>query len=92
MKINIKARLKNKTFLLTITTLLVTFVYQLLSMFDVVPKVSESTVINLFGMLVNLLAGLGVIVDPTTAGINDSARAMTYYTENDERETGEVNE
>lgn len=92
MKINIKARLKNKTFLLTITTLLITFVYQLLSMFGVVPKVSESTVINLFGMLVNLLAGLGVIVDPTTAGINDSARAMTYYTENDERETEEVNE
>lgn len=86
MKINIKARLKNKTFLLTITTLLITFVYQLLSMFGVVPKVSESTVINLFGMLVNLLAGLGVIVDPTTAGINDSARAMTYYTENDVRE------
>ncbi len=90
MKINIKARLKNKTFLLSIATLLITFVYQLLSMFDIVPKVSENTVINLFGMFVNLLAGLGVIVDPTTNGINDSDRAMTYYTENDERETEEV--
>lgn len=86
MKINIKARLKNKTFLLSIATLLITFVYQLLSMFDIVPKVSESTVINLFGMAVNLLAGLGVIVDPTTDGINDSDRAMTYYTEEDARE------
>lgn len=86
MKINIKARLRNKTFLLSIATLLITFIYQLLSMLDIVPKVSESTVINLFGMFVNLLAGLGVIVDPTTNGINDSDRAMTYYTENDERE------
>lgn len=86
MKINLKARLKNKTFIVSIATLLITFVYQLLSMFEVVPKVSESTVINLLGMVVNLLAGLGVIVDPTTDGINDSERAMTYYTENDVRE------
>lgn len=86
MKINLKARLKNKTFIVSIATLLITFVYQLLSMFEVVPAVSESTVINLLGMVVNLLAGLGVIVDPTTDGINDSERAMTYYTENDVRE------
>lgn len=86
MKINFKARLKNKTFIVSIATLLITFVYQLLSMFEVVPAVSESTVINLLGMVVNLLAGLGVIVDPTTSGINDSERAMTYYTENDVRE------
>lgn len=86
MKINLKARLKNKTFIVSIATLLITFVYQLLSMFEVVPKVSESMVINLLGMVVNLLAGLGVIVDPTTSGINDSDRAMTYYTEEDARE------
>lgn len=86
MKINLKARLKNKTFIVSIATLLITFVYQLLSMFEVVPKVSESTLINLLGMVINLLAGLGVIVDPTTDGINDSDRAMTYYTENDVRE------
>ena len=66
--------------------MIIAFVYQLLSMFEVVPKVSESTVINLLGMVVNLLAGLGVIVDPTTDGINDSDRAMTYYTEEDARE------
>lgn len=86
MKINLKARLKNKTFIVTFATLIIAFVYQVLSLFEVVPKVSESTVINLLGMVVNLLAGLGVIVDPTTDGINDSDRAMTYYTENDVRE------
>lgn len=86
MKINLKARLKNKTFIVTFATLIIAFVYQLLSMFEVVPRVSESTIVNLLGMVVNLLAGLGVIVDPTTDGINDSDRAMTYYTENDARE------
>lgn len=90
MKINIKARLRNRTFIVSIATLLITFIYQLLSMLDIVPKVSESTVINLFGMLVNLLGALGVLIDPTTNGINDSDRAMTYYTENDARETEEV--
>lgn len=85
MKINLKARLKNKTFIVTFATLIIAFIYQLLSMFEVVPAVSESTVINLLGMVVNLLAGLGVLVDPTTDGINDSERAMTYYTDKDVR-------
>lgn len=31
-----------------------------------------------------LLAVLGVVTDPTTAGVSDSARAMTYTTPNKE--------
>jgi phi LC3 family holin len=33
---------------------------------------------NLFIALVALLAQFGIIVDPTTKGVNDSDRAMTY--------------
>ncbi|MGN0533279.1 MAG: phage holin [Eubacterium sp.] len=97
MKINIKARMKNKTFVITMATLVVSFVYQLLSLFEIVPKLSENTLINLITMAVNILATFGVLVDPTTDGIADSDRAMTYCTENDERridenEEGVINE
>ena len=41
-------------------------------------------------MAVNILALLGVVVDPTTKGICDSDRALTYYTDSDERMVSEV--
>ena len=85
MKINWKARFKNKTFLITFVTLVVAFVYQVLGLFGVVPAVSEESVVNVITLLVNILAFVGVIVDPTTDGINDSDRAMLYFTEFDER-------
>jgi phi LC3 family holin len=85
MKINWKARFKNKTFLITFITLVIAFVYQTLGLFDIVPSVSEDNLVNVFTMLVNILAFAGVIVDPTTDGFNDSDRAMLYFTDYDER-------
>lgn len=87
MKINWKARLKNKAFIITFVTLIVAFVYQALGLFDIVPSISEDSIVNVVTMLVNVLAAVGVLVDPTTDGVSDSARAMTYYTEADERKT-----
>ena len=90
MKINLKARMKNKMFVLSASALVVSFVYQMLSAFDIVPKITESEVTGLITMAVNVLAILGVLVDPTTEGINDSERAMTYCTECDVRRNEEV--
>ena len=73
-------------FLATIIPLIITFVYQILGLFDVVPKVSEDSIINGVSVLINILATLGVLVDPTTKGLSDSERALTYYTKNDVRE------
>ena len=64
---------------------MIAFVYQTLGLFDVVPSVSEDNLVNVFTMLVNILAFAGVIVDPTTDGFNDSDRAMLYFTDYDER-------
>lgn len=83
MRINLKARLKNKSFLMGAAVLIVAFVYHLLALLDVVPNVAENEVIELIGMLINVLAFLGVVADPTTAGLGDSERALTYFTEND---------
>ncbi len=71
MKIDIKTRLKNKTFLLGFTGSIVTFVYQMLGMFDVVPTISQDQIINLTSIVINILVGLAVVVDPTTEGISD---------------------
>ena len=87
MKINFKARLKNKMFVLSASALVVSFVYQMLSAFDIVPKITESEITGLITVMVNILALMGVVVDPTTEGISDSDRAMTYCTDCDARKT-----
>lgn len=92
MKINFKARLRNKTFLVSASVLLVSFVYSILSLFGVVPSVKEQQVAELLTMVVNMLALAGVVVDPTTSGFNDSERALTYYTPCDCRQVTEGEE
>lgn len=78
MKINWKIRFKNKVWLLTFLTAVIAFIYQVLSMFGIAPKIEEGQLTELVKVLVTMLVGLGVIVDPTTRGTNDSPLAMTY--------------
>lgn len=86
MKINIEARLKNKVFLISMSVLLISIIYKVLSLFGIAPSIDENAVLEVVSMVVDFLALLGVVVDPTTKGINDSERAMTYLTEKDVRE------
>ncbi len=85
MKINIKERLKNRVFLLAAVALIISFAYQLLGLFGVVPPITENEVLEIVTMAVNILAFFGVLVDPTTAGMSDSERALTYGTSYDVR-------
>lgn len=78
MKLNWLVRFKNKTWLLTFAVTVVAFVYNILGMFDIVPSVSQDMTVQVITAIVNFLAALGVIIDPTTAGVSDSERAMTY--------------
>lgn len=89
MKLNLKARFKNKAFVITFVTLIITFIYQILGMFGVVPPVSEDTAMNIVTIVINFLATIGVLVDPTTPGVSDSERALTYYTDADVRDIAE---
>lgn len=77
---NLKVRLKNKTFWLTVIPALVTLVYSILGLFGVVPTISEAVIVKVLTTVISMLATLGVFIDPTTAGIKDSARAMGYLT------------
>ena len=80
MKINWKLRFQNKTTLTAIILALVALVYQVLGLFGVVPKISQDELTTVIGMVINLLCLLGIVIDPTTAGVGDSTRALTYDT------------
>lgn len=78
MKINWKLRLKNKTTLITLISTVVAFAYQLLAVFDILPSVSEDSIASMLMILINVLAALGIVVDPTTSGMSDSMQALDY--------------
>lgn len=80
MKINWKVRFKNVPWLMTFLSLVIGFIYNLLKMFDVVPVITENQVMDLVGQVLTFLGLIGVLVDPTTKGIGDSNRAMSYET------------
>lgn len=80
--INWKVRIKNKNFwlalvpavLLLIQTVLVPFGYKW--DFGVLGQQLTAVINAVFAVL----SILGVVTDPTTAGISDSAKALTYET------------
>ena len=78
MKINWKVRFKNKVWLGSFLSLIVGFAYSMLALFDVFPQVTENVVMQLMNQVLTFLGLIGIIVDPTTAGLEDSARAMGY--------------
>lgn len=78
MKLNWKVRFQNKIWLGSFLSLIIGFTYSLLALFDVFPQVTESLVLQLLNQVLTFLGLIGVIVDPTTAGLGDSDRAMGY--------------
>lgn len=72
MKINWKLRLQSKFFWVALISLIVLLTQQL--GFDIFPKNWE----EVLNTVLSILILLGVINDPTTAGINDSEQAMDY--------------
>ena len=81
MKINIPVRFKNPWFWVGLCGTILAAMGVSPEMFTSWGAVWEA-VVNLFGnpfMLVSVvLAVLGVFVDPTTSGISDSKRALSY--------------
>ena len=78
MKINWKLRFLNKTTLVSLAVAVIAFIYQVLGIFGVVSPISQDTVTNLIMTIINILAVLGIIIDPTTKGVSDSVRAQSY--------------
>ncbi len=77
-RINWKVRLKNKVWLAAMASLIITFVYGLLELLDVIPSITEGRTVEIVQSLLTVLGLIGVIADPTTAGLGDSERALGY--------------
>jgi len=76
--LNWKVRFKNKVWLGSFLSLIVGFIYSMLALFDIFPQVTQNLVVQLLNQVLTFLGLIGVIVDPTTAGLGDSERALGY--------------
>lgn len=78
MQMNWKVRFKNKIWLSSFIAAIVSFTYTILGMFDIAPEVTQNLIMSVINGILMILSVAGIIVDPTTQGISDSNRAMTY--------------
>lgn len=78
--INWKVRLKNKAFWMAIIPAVLLLVQQLCALFGIelnMAGVSEQLT-AIVGTVFAVLSLVGIVNDPTTSGLSDSERAMTY--------------
>ena len=80
--INLKVRLKNKAFWLALIPAVLLLVQVIAGAFGYALDLGDlgNRLLAVVNAVFALLAILGVVVDPTTEGISDSARAMGYIT------------
>ena len=86
MMINWKVRLLNKTFWLTLVPALALLLQTFLAVFNVKIELGETIdkLLVFINALFVVLVIVGVVNDPTTSGISDSTRAMTYERPNNQ--------
>lgn len=80
--INWKVRIKNKNFWLAIIPALLLLIQVVASVFGYTLDLGDlgNKLLAVVNAAFAVLAILGVVTDPTTEGITDSALAMTYET------------
>ena len=80
MQINWKVRIRNKAFWVAIIPTLLLLAQQVAALFGVALDLGETSgrLLAIVETTFLALATFGVVNDPTTAGIEDSALAMTY--------------
>lgn len=80
MKINWKVRLQNKTFWITLIPALLLLVQVIADVFEISLDLGAlgNKLLAVVNALFAVLTILGVVTDPTTAGVNDSTQAMGY--------------
>nr|DAX62278.1 MAG TPA: holin [Caudoviricetes sp.] len=84
--INWKVRVLNKTFWLTLVPALALLLQTFLAVFNIRLELGETIdkLLVFINALFAVLMIVGIVNDPTTSGISDSTRAMTYETPNNQ--------
>lgn len=80
-KINWKVRILNKTFWLTLVPALALLLQTFLAVFNVRLELGETIdkLLVFINALFAVLMIVGIVNDPTTAGLTDSSRALDYH-------------
>lgn len=80
MKINWIARLKNKNFWISLIPAVLLLVQTIAAVFGFTLDFGElgNQLLSVVNALFAVLAILGIVTDPTTAGISDSKQALAY--------------
>lgn len=86
MKINWKVRIRNKTFWVGIIPAVLILVQAVAGVFGFTLDLGDlgNKLLSVVEAAFVVLAILGIVVDPTTAGVTDSTRAMGYIEPNKE--------
>ena len=84
--LNWTVRMKNKTFWLTLIPAVLLLIQVTAAVFGYTLELGElgDKLLAVVNALFALLTILGVVADPTTAGVGDSAQAMTYTSPKEE--------
>ena len=82
MKINWTVRFKNKTFWILFIPALLMLVKSVANVFGFTLELTmlESNLVEVVEAVFMVLGIIGIVADPTTAGISDSENALTYDT------------
>lgn len=78
--INWKVRIKNKNFWLAIIPAVLILIQAVAALFGFTIDLGDigNQLIAIVNAVFVVLAIMGIVTDPTTAGVGDSAQAMTY--------------
>lgn len=78
--INWKVRIKNKMFWLTLIPAVLLLVQVVAAVFGYTLDLGDlgNKLLAVVNAAFGILAMLGIVTDPTTAGLSDSAQALTY--------------
>ena len=78
--INWKVRIKNKDFWMSLIPAILLLIQVVAAPFGLVLDFGElgNQLLAIVNAVFALMTIIGIVVDPTTAGIGDSARALTY--------------
>lgn len=86
---NWKLRFKNKAVLTGLVGAVLLFIKQVTELFGLDLSAQLEQISGLVGAILTLLAGLGVIIDPTSKGFKDSGIAQTYSKPRDSKNPDE---
>ena len=80
MKINWEVRVKNKVFWITLIPAFLLVFQSIAAVFGFTLDLGDlgNKLIAVVESVFIVLGILGIVIDPTTSGISDSSRAMTY--------------